>query len=83
MSSGEHLERAPRRHQTAQHTEGSTGLRIHDSEQVWHTAVAGELAIRMEMERRIAIFLNRPRPHSAPFGWNRQSAGFEGPLIRI
>lgn len=52
-----------RRHQHVRRSEGNTGFRIHDDEPVWNgDAAVSELAIRAEMERRITIYLNRPKP---------------------
>jgi hypothetical protein len=62
MSFYESPERYSRRRHDAQRSEGPSGLRIHDNLHLWHAAPANELAIRMEMERRISIYLNRPKP---------------------
>ena len=50
-----------RRHQHVKRSEGSTGSRLYGHEHVGHADAVDELAIRMEMERRIAIYLDRPR----------------------
>ena len=63
-----------RRHQHVRRSEGSTGFRVHDDEHVWQPDGVNELAIRTEMERRITIYLNRPKPFARLVGTGKPLA---------